>query len=108
MKGCAGGPGNPAAHRAARLRALVAECVTDDDLRAVIGKLLEMAKAGDGMAIRELLDRLLGKSIAAMAVDVTTTSPDGSGVLVEAMKARPDVAIALNNVMRQLAKPASD
>jgi len=65
-----GGPGNPHARRVATLRALLFEAVTDDDLRAVVGKLIEQAKGGDLAAIREPLDRTLGKAPAAVALDV--------------------------------------
>jgi hypothetical protein len=41
--------------------------VTDDDLCAVIDKLVEMAKEGNLAAIRELLDRTLGRPLAAVA-----------------------------------------
>jgi len=61
-KGNPGGPGNPHANRTARLRAMLLDTVSDDDFRAVVAKLVAMAKAGDLVAIRELLDRTLGKS----------------------------------------------
>ena len=61
-KGNRGGPGNPYASRTARLRSVLLDNVTDDDFKAVVGKLVAMAKAGDLAAIRELLDRVLGKS----------------------------------------------
>ena len=54
--------GNPLANRTARLRAILLDTVSDDDFRAVVAKLVAMAKAGDLVAIRELLDRTLGKS----------------------------------------------
>jgi hypothetical protein len=68
--GNAGGPGNPRNRQTAALRALLLDAVTFDDLRAVVAKLVEMAKAGDLAAIRELLDRTLGKSIADVNVDI--------------------------------------
>ena len=69
-----GGPGNPHGKRTAALRAMVTEAVTDDDLRAVVAKLVELAKGGDLAAIRELLDRTIGKPVAAVAVVADTTS----------------------------------
>ncbi len=36
--------------------------VSDDDLRAIASMLVEKAKAGDVMAAREVLDRMLGKA----------------------------------------------
>ncbi len=67
-KGNAGGPGNPFASRVAALRILLLDAVSNDDLRAVIAKLVEQAKAGDLAAIRELLDRIMGKPLAGLAV----------------------------------------
>jgi hypothetical protein len=67
--GNAGGPGNPHCRRVAQLRAVLLETVTDDDLRAVVQRLVGLAKSGHVPAIRELLDRLLGKSIATVAVE---------------------------------------
>lgn len=64
-----GGPGNPHAKRVAELRSAVLEAVTADDLRAVIGKLLERAKAGELGAVEILFDRVFGK--AAIAVGLT-------------------------------------
>lgn len=60
-KGNSGGPGNPYAKRAAKLRSALYEAVTDDDLRAIVAKLVESAKGGDIAAAREVLDRLLGR-----------------------------------------------
>lgn len=60
-KGNAGGPGNPYARRVARLRSLILESVSDDDMQAIVGVLVQQAKAGDLSAIRELFLRLVGK-----------------------------------------------
>jgi hypothetical protein len=48
--------------------------VTEQDIRAVARALLKRAKAGEIPAIRELLDRLLGKAGDA--------SPEGAGGIV--------------------------
>jgi hypothetical protein len=59
-KGNAGGPGNPHARPAARLRSALFKAVTPDDLRDVIQALLTAAKGGDVSAAKELMQRLLG------------------------------------------------
>ena len=56
----AGGPGNPHARRAARLRSALFKAVTPNDLRDVIQALLSSAKGGDISAAKELMQRLLG------------------------------------------------
>ena len=61
-KGNPGGPGNPYARRVADLRAALLESVTEQDIRAVARALVKRAKEGEIPAIRELLDRLMGKA----------------------------------------------
>jgi hypothetical protein len=55
------GRGNPHAHRVHVIQALIRDETTDDDLRAVWRRLLEMAKAGDLTAAKLVFDRVLGK-----------------------------------------------
>ena len=61
-KGNPGGPGNPHAKRVAWLRAALLEAVSKDDLRAIARTLVKKAKGGDLPAIRELLNRVIGKA----------------------------------------------
>ena len=56
-----GGPGNPLGPQVARLRSALLRAVTEEDMRALIAKLLELAKGGNVQAIKEVLDRCLGK-----------------------------------------------
>lgn len=56
------GRGAPLAARANKLRSALFAAVTEDDIRAIARKLIELAKGGDVQAIKELLDRLLGKA----------------------------------------------
>ena len=60
-KGNPGGPGNPHVAAVAKWRTALVETVTAADLRRVIRKLVESAEAGEPWAIRELLDRTLGR-----------------------------------------------
>ena len=59
-KGNPGGTGNPHAQKVARLRSLILESVTEDDLRAIVAILVKRAREGDLAAIRELFNRLVG------------------------------------------------
>jgi hypothetical protein len=59
--GNSGGPGNPFARRTAKLRTALLRAVKPDDIEAAVAKLVEKAKAGELPAIKELLDRCLGR-----------------------------------------------
>lgn len=69
VKGWKGGPGNPYVRHVAAIRSVLMSAVSDDDLRAIVSTLVEKAKAGDVMAAREVLDRMLGKAKVAVAVE---------------------------------------
>ena len=55
------GRGNPVARHAQRLRQLFVQAVTEDDVTAIVKKLVAMAKDGDIQAANLLLTRALGK-----------------------------------------------
>ncbi len=57
------GIGNPGANRTAEWRAALVKTITPKDVEAVVGKLKAAAKAGEPWAIKEFLDRCLGKPI---------------------------------------------
>ena len=59
--GWRGGPGNPNSAQTAKLRSALLAAVTVDDMTKAVAALRENALAGDVVAIRELLDRCLGK-----------------------------------------------
>lgn len=61
VKGCPPGPGNPGAKAVARFRAAMLEAVTEDDVRAVVRALVEQARGGNVPAIREFLERVVGR-----------------------------------------------
>jgi hypothetical protein len=67
--GNAGGPGNPLAGKIAKLRAALVEAVTDDDIREIARALIASAKSGDTRAIKELLDRTIGRPVEADFVE---------------------------------------
>lgn len=64
-----GGPRNAFARRVARLRWLVVEAVSDDDVLAVVGQLVSRARAGNVAAIKLLLAYTVGKPAAAVDPD---------------------------------------
>ena len=68
--GNAGGPGNPHAKKVAKLRSAMLSAVTQKDFREVVKALIQRAKAGDVAAIRELLDRCIGKPTQPLDIEV--------------------------------------
>ncbi len=66
-----GGPGNPYARRVAALREALLASVTEADIKAVARALVARARDGEVPAVRELLDRLLGRT--------SDTSPEDAG-----------------------------
>ena len=63
VKGNPGGPGNPYGQKVAQLRSALFLAVSANDLRAVVKKLLQLAKGGDVQAAKVVLDRLLGPPV---------------------------------------------
>lgn len=59
--GNAGGPGNPAGGQAERLRHALVNAVTENDIADIAAALIASAKTGDVQAVRELLNRVLGR-----------------------------------------------
>ena len=57
-----GGPGNPFASQVGKLRSVLLETVTPEDMKAVVVKLVELAKGGDLAAAKIIIDRTCGKS----------------------------------------------
>ena len=62
-QGNPGGPGNPYAVQVGKLRTALLNAVTEDDIREIIGALVEKAKEGNIAAARVLFDRTLGKPL---------------------------------------------
>ena len=63
VKGNTGGPGNPLAKRAARIRSALMQAVTAKDIREITIQLVQKAKSGDLAAIKILLDRTIGPPV---------------------------------------------
>ena len=55
------GKGNPHAKRVAKLRSALLEAVSEEDMRQIVCKLVEQAKAGDIHAAKEVILRTLGR-----------------------------------------------
>jgi len=64
-----GGPGNPHAAHVGRLRSALLSAVRPEDLDAIARRLVELAKAGEMPAIRELFDRTLGRPTEADLIE---------------------------------------
>lgn len=62
LPGNRAGRGNPQARRVAALRATLLRAVTREDRAAAVQALIDKAKDGDVAAIREVLDRCIGRA----------------------------------------------
>ena len=60
-KGNPGGPGNPMARKVGQYRRALVRAVTAKDIAEAVKALVAAAKAGELPAIRELLDRCIGR-----------------------------------------------
>ncbi|MCI0655618.1 MAG: hypothetical protein L0170_00925 [Acidobacteria bacterium] len=69
LPGNAGGPGNPYAKRIAALRTAMLEAVSEDDMRAILERLVDLAKSGSVPAAKEMLDRCLGRTVEADLIE---------------------------------------
>lgn len=69
--------GNPHNQRAQLLRARLLERVAGDDIDRIIEALIAKAKTGDIVAIREVLDRCMGKPRQAIDMDAQVHSAPG-------------------------------
>lgn len=98
-KGNAFAQGNPLAAKVQQLRRVLLDVVTVKDLEKVCRKLITLAKAGDLVAIRELMDRLFGKSKTAIELTGADGEPLGvsmaalQGAVLEALADHPDARL---------------
>ena len=107
LPGHGGGPGNPHVRRVHLLRSALLHAVTPADISEIVRKLIEMAKEGDLAATKELLDRTIGRPVAA----VELTGADGEPLLQfgrlqeaiqEALSDFPEARIAIALRLREL------
>lgn len=69
-KGNPGGPGNPRARQVGALRSAFLDAVTPEDIQVAVRQLIAKSRGGDLPAIKELLDRVLGKANQPMELSV--------------------------------------
>ena len=100
-KGNRGGPGNPIAQQVSQIRRVLLSAVTEEDLVEIVQSLINKAKAGDTLAAREILDRLMGKAKVTMEIEPPPerTEQEIQTDLLMLLRENPDVA-------RELAKYA--
>jgi hypothetical protein len=81
------GKGNPHAQKIAQLKAAVLDAVTAEDVKAVISKLVSLARdEGDVAAAKVLLDRVFGKEVVAT---IETHNQGGATGVILYMPANP-------------------
>lgn len=62
--GNAGGPGNPHVKKVQQLRSALLNATTARDVRAIVKRLISMARDGDVPAARLLLERVFGPAVS--------------------------------------------
>src|SRR5262245_35289336 len=102
------GRGNPLNRHAHRLRYALLSAVKREDIREVAAALLDKAKGGDVAAIKELLDRVMGRPTQALAL----SGPDGeqltlsvqtlTSVVLGALGDHPDAKVKVAAKLREL------
>ena len=80
-KGNAGGPGNPQSKAVNKFRSMLIESTTVEEFQAVRNALVKAAKAGQPWAVKEYLDRIIGKP--KESVEVTGDTQHTMGVVRE-------------------------
>jgi hypothetical protein len=112
LPGHCGGPGNPHAQKVHRLRSALLNTVTSTDIEEIVRKLISLAKGGDVAAIKELLDRTIGKPVTA----VELTGADGEplqfvhfqNVIMQALAEFPEARIAVAIRLKELIDAGRD
>jgi len=89
-KGNRGGPGNPQAKKVAALRGALLQAVKPADVKAVIQRMVEQARAGDVPAAKLLLERTLGPPLAIDLLDRIEALEDVLGALNDERGLRDD------------------
>lgn len=106
-KGWKGGPGNPFSKRLHELRQSVIDCTTPEDVKAVIGKLFELAKSGDVQAARVWLEYVIGKPAQSLEISGRGGEPLGTdlarltAVIETALAPWPEAKFALARSLRE-------
>ena len=106
LPGHCGGPGNPHAQRVHRLRSALLNTVTPTDIEEIVHKLISMAKGGDVAAIKELLDRTIGKPVTAVELSGVDGEPlqfvRFQHVIMQALSEFPEAKIMLATRLKEL------
>jgi hypothetical protein len=100
-----GGPGNPHGREVASLRAALYRSVTEDDIRAIVAILVGKAKQGEAWAIKELLNRLLGKApqfVQVASDDNRVTAADVLALVAELLEPHSDLRQRLAERLREV------
>ena len=90
LPGNGGGPGNPLAKRSNELRSMLLAAVTEADLAAVVKTLVDQARAGEPWAVKEFMDRVMGRPL--QSVDLDVSGGGGHTLVVNYHVVQPDPA----------------
>lgn len=100
--------GNPHAKRVQQLRGALLSVVTEEDMVSVAKLLVEMAKGGNLIAIRELLDRSIGKPVSSLELTGADGEPLGimnlQATILDALAGFPEAKIEVAKRLRNMAR----
>ena len=107
-----GGPGNPFASQVGKLRSVLVETVTPDDMKAVVIKLIELAKGGNLAAMKLLLDRTCGMSFVDRLPNPKPSTSgipthDASGVVLTLEEKKAWALVRIAGLMERREKQAA-
>ena len=95
LPGNPGGPGNPYAKKVAEFRSRVLAVISVEDCDAVLRTLTALAIAGESWAVKEFLDRVMGKAKETVQIEGGVSMLEMLRVSLESLMKRPEVARAL-------------
>ena len=97
-----GGPGNPAARRAAKLRHAAQDVIGPEHIGAMMRKAMRMALEGDLAAMRFVMDRVVGRA------GEEVREPEPLDIALPPMATAADCNLALQRIIDAIWKGAID
>jgi len=101
------GGGNPHIKKVHLLRKALYDAVTENDVYAIVTKLIDQAKEGDVASAREVLDRTIGKAIGNDNLNITTDT-EAANPFRDYLDRNPALARETAVLIRRMASDAGN